>query len=147
MCFVGCSVFTKACCLNATGLLYSFRPCTEHQYALLLQIPDEKLILSHTPMQHLLPQYQDSSVLVVGAGRSLQAAHAYGFSKALSPLQLAAALGPDSAPFSNVPTPGDVSSRLGLPCPVQVYDPSDHTACIYLCETKCQELLVPCTIL
>lgn len=85
-----------------------------------MQIPREKLILSHTPMQELLPQYQHASVMVVGAGRSLQAAHAYGFSRALSPLQLAAALGPDAAPFSNVPTSVEVSRDLGLPCPVQV---------------------------
>ena len=85
-----------------------------------VQIPHEKLILSHTPMQDLLPQYQHASVLVVGAGRSLQAAHEYGFSRALSPRQLAAALGPDAAPFSSVSTSADVSTALGLPCPVEV---------------------------
>ena len=82
-------------------------------------MPDQ-VIMAHTPMQELLPKFGNDSVLVCGRGQSLQAAHQYGFRRALSPLQLAAALGHDATPFSRVPSSADVARRLGQPCPVQV---------------------------
>lgn len=82
---------------------------------------DHQVILAHTPMQELLPRYQDSSVLIVGRGQSLEAARAYGFSKAISTLQLAAALGQEAVPFSAVPSREHVSAQLQQPCPIQVW--------------------------
>lgn len=71
-------------------------------------------------MQELVPELRHSPVLVSGRGRSLQVAQHYGFTRAVSPLQLAAALGPSSAPFSNVGTPHTVAEQTGVPCPMQV---------------------------
>eukprot|EP00892_Ulva_mutabilis_P008659 jgi/Ulvmu1/6165/UM028_0021.1 len=85
------------------------------------QITPKQVIMAHTPMTELLPRFATESVLVCGRGESLQAAWNYGFSRALSPLQLAAALGPDAVPFSQIPTPAEVAEQLGQPCPVQEY--------------------------
>lgn len=84
------------------------------------RIAPEQVIMAHTPMKELLPKYAQATVLICGRGESLQAAQNYGFRRALSPLQLAAALGADAVPFSQIPTPAEVAHQLGQPCPVQV---------------------------
>jgi hypothetical protein len=84
------------------------------------QVEAHQVILAHTPMKELQPEYQDASVLIVGRGRSLDAARAYGFSKAVSTQQLAAALGPDAVPFSTVPSQEALAAELQQPCPVEV---------------------------
>ena len=71
-------------------------------------------------MQDLAPELRHSPVLVSGRGRSLQVAHEYGFDRAVSPAQLAAAFGANSAPFSHVGSPESVAGQTGVPCPVQV---------------------------
>lgn len=88
----------------------------------LLQHPiaARQVIMAHTPMQELLPKFANETVLVCGRGQSLNAALEYGFTKALSPLQLAAALGSEAVPFSRVPSPQELTAQTGLPCPVQV---------------------------
>lgn len=76
--------------------------------------------MAHTPMQELLPQFSHEAVLICGRGQSLLAAKNYGFKRALSPLQLAAALGPEAVPFSQVPSTEDLAKQTGHLCPVQV---------------------------
>ncbi len=52
-----------------------------------VHIPTESIVLSHTPMQHLLPQYKDELVLVVGHSRCgvRSVAANYGFKHLLIP--------------------------------------------------------------
>jgi hypothetical protein len=71
-------------------------------------------------MQELVPKLRDKPVLVSGRHRCLQVARQYGFLKAVSPAQLAAAHGQRIAPFSQVMTPADVTHSTGHPCPVEV---------------------------
>ena len=71
-------------------------------------------------MQGLVPAYRDEAVLVSGRKQCLEVARAYGFARAVSPTQLAAAHGPGAAPFSSVPSPADLHHASRVPCPVAV---------------------------
>lgn len=104
---------------NGGGDLESSRAAS---LSLDLSIPvaSDQVLLSHTPFRGLAGELKDDTVLVVGRGASLHVARSYGFARAVSTLQLAAAAGGASVPFSSIPTVPSVEQLNGLPCPVSV---------------------------
>lgn len=71
-----------------------------------------QVILSHTPMQQLVPRLRDRPVLVSGRGRVLDVARHYGFGRVLSTYQLGAAM-PTATPFASYLRDAGVNRSVG----------------------------------
>jgi len=84
------------------------------------------VILAHTTFQELLLELHESAVLVAGRHSALQVARAYGFKRAVSTQQLAAAYGAPAVPFSPV-------SRVHDEEPYSVRDLGVGTAALPIC--------------
>lgn len=85
-----------------------------------------------------MPTYRDEAVLVSGRKQCLEVAHEYGFKRAVSPTQLAAAHGAAAAPFSPIPSPTHLHNATGVPCPVEVRAVPvrrDVTGMVHLCHS------------
>ena len=107
------------CLTNGGGLLEAERAA---QLAALLDSPsigENDVILSHTPMRELVPRFRDALVLAVGGGATPAVAASYGFQRAFTPYQVAAAL-PHAVPPAPAPPPEGT-----VPLPAGVCTPED----------------------
>lgn len=67
---------------NGGGVLESAK-ADELSTLLVLDIHEEQVVVAHSPVKSLVPQFQDKRVLILGCKNVLQVAHTYGFQQAL----------------------------------------------------------------
>eukprot|EP00798_Chlamydomonas_sp_ICE-L_P004388 gene4388-14514_t len=77
-----------------------------------------QVVLSHSPMKSLVPEFGNKPVLIAGRGDVMYVAKQYGFNRVVSTYDLGRAM-PSSTPFSQYP-PVNFSSDAQI-CPVRDY--------------------------
>lgn len=93
------------------------------------EIPEDRIILAHSPMRALVPAYKDKLVLVVGKARAKAIATAYGFQHVMTVDDLHAShpnAFPDRAPVSDATHAGYHDETQRVAAVMGFLDPADY---------------------